>query len=220
MRADDRRGELAFARQHGQRRIGQQRIAGADAVDQPVDEAVDDEERIERLMVAVLAGQHALVAEFQDQRLALRRVIERSAASGRMPESWSPSANRASRSFGVIRSKPRNSVILPQRLATWLSATLYMPSGIASVRRRDGAAIEHAVAEIAEDQRLGLLGGDCLGEREHDLVGNRAVVERVDLQQPVAAGNDRVLVGGRPRLIDDRPALARRTCSGLRARNP
>ena len=34
-RADDRRGELAFARQHGQRGIGEQRVAGADAVDQP-----------------------------------------------------------------------------------------------------------------------------------------------------------------------------------------
>ena len=37
-------------RQHGKRRIGEQRVAGADRVDEPVDEAVDDEEAVERLM--------------------------------------------------------------------------------------------------------------------------------------------------------------------------
>ena len=68
-------------------------------------------------------------------------------------------------------------------------------------------AVEHAVAEVAEDQRLGLLGGDRLGQFQHDLIGDRAVVERVDLQKPIAAGNDRVLVGGRPGLVDDRLAL-------------
>ena len=72
------RGELAFAGQHRQRRISQQRIAGADTVDQAFDKAVDDEERVERLMIAVAAGQHALVAELEDQRLALRRVVESS----------------------------------------------------------------------------------------------------------------------------------------------
>ena len=40
-------------RQHAQRRVGEQRVAGADGVDQAVDEAVDDEERVERLVVAV-----------------------------------------------------------------------------------------------------------------------------------------------------------------------
>ena len=43
-------------------------------------------------------------------------------------------ANRASRSFGVMRSKPLNSRMLPQRLATWLSATRKVPSGSASMR--------------------------------------------------------------------------------------
>ena len=37
---------------------------------------------------------------------------------------------------------------------------------------------------------------------EHD-VGNRAVVERIDLEQTVAADNDRVLVHGRSGLVDD-----------------
>ena len=45
-------------------------------------------------------------------------------------------------------------------------------------------------------------------------IGDRAVVERVDLQQPIAAGDDGVLVRGRPRRVDDRrrhstPASAR-----------
>ena len=66
----------------------------------------------------------------------LHRAASYSAeASGRTPESWSPSAKRASRSFGVIRSNPWNSVMLPQRLATWLSATLNMPGGIAEISR-------------------------------------------------------------------------------------
>ena len=38
--------EFALARQHAQRRVGEQRVAGADRVDQAIDEAVDDEERV------------------------------------------------------------------------------------------------------------------------------------------------------------------------------
>jgi len=57
-----------------------------------------------------------------------------SEASGRTTESWSPRANRASPSLGVIRSKSLNSVMLPQRLATWLSATRKAPAGIPSTR--------------------------------------------------------------------------------------
>ena len=42
---------------------------------------------------------------------------------GRTTESWSATAKRASRSLGAIRSNPLKSMMLPQRLATWLSAT-------------------------------------------------------------------------------------------------
>src|SRR4029079_19250819 len=66
--ADDGRRELALVRQHAQRRVGEQRIASADAVDEAVDETVDDKERVERLVVTMPAGEHALVAELKDQR--------------------------------------------------------------------------------------------------------------------------------------------------------
>ena len=63
-------------REHRERRIGEQRVARADRVDQPVDEAVDDEEAVERLVVRIAAGEHAALAELEDQQLAARRVVE------------------------------------------------------------------------------------------------------------------------------------------------
>ena len=131
-----------------------------------------------------------------------------SSASGRTTESWSPSAKRASRSLGVIRSKPWNSRMLPQRLATWLSATRNSPAGMRRDQLRDGAAVEDAVAEVAEHDGVGRrVARSGLTSCSTMLVGDRAVVERVDLQQAVAAGDDGVLVGGRPRRIDDRHAV-------------
>ena len=119
MVAIDRISSVSIA----ERRIGQQRIACADRIDEPVDEAVEHEEAVERLVFGAAAGQHAAVAQLEDQQSCTRPASYSAEASGRTPESWSPSAKRASRSFGVIRSKPWNSRILPQRLATWLSAT-------------------------------------------------------------------------------------------------
>ena len=63
-------------REHRERRIGEQRIARADRVDQPIDETVDDEEAVEQLVVRVAAGQHAALAQLEDQQLATRRVVE------------------------------------------------------------------------------------------------------------------------------------------------
>ena len=46
-------------------------------------------------------------------------------------ESWSEVANLASLSLGVIKSNFLKSVMLPQRLATWLSAIFNIFLGIA-----------------------------------------------------------------------------------------
>src|SRR5258708_1637667 len=75
-----------------------------------------------------------------------------SSASGLTTESWSPSANRASRSFGVMRSKSWNSRIFPHRLATWLSATRNTPAGIAAVGIVERLA--EAFGELAADGGL------------------------------------------------------------------
>ena len=45
--------------------------------------------------------------------------------------------------------------MLPQRLATWLSATRKQPVGQRLHQFRDGAAVEDAVAEIREHHRVG-----------------------------------------------------------------
>src|SRR5262249_34981418 len=56
---------MRLGRQHAERRIGQQGIAGPDAIDQMIDEAVDHEEAIARLGLSVTTGQHAFVAKFE-----------------------------------------------------------------------------------------------------------------------------------------------------------
>ena len=74
-------------------------------------------------------------------------------------------------------------------------------------QRRDGIAIVDTVAEIAEQHQIGRRIADLLGEMIEDALGDRAVVDLVDLQQAIAAGDDGVLVGGRAGTIDDRHAL-------------
>ena len=127
--------------------------------------------------------------------------------SGRTTESWSPSAKRASRSFGVIRSKPLKSRMLPQRLATWLSATRKRILGNRLGQARDRPRLKMPWRKSREHHDVGRRLADLLGERVLDALGDRAVVERVDLEQLVAAGDDRVLVRGRPGAVDDRHAF-------------
>src|SRR3546814_10506233 len=51
--------------------------------------------------------------------------------------------------------------------------------------RRNGVAIEDAVPKIAEDDDIGFGRGQGVRELVEDLVGDRAVVEGVDLEQAV-----------------------------------
>ena len=76
-------------------------------------------------------------------------------------------------------------------------------------QRRNGPAIEDTVAKIAEHHRFGGDLGDRLGHRRNDILGDRLVVERVDLEEPVTTGHNSVLVGGRPRPVDHGAAVDR-----------
>ena len=64
-------------------------------------------------------------------------------------------------------------------------------------------AVEDAVTEVAVHD--GVRGGPAHLQREllEDLLGDGAIVERVDLQQPVAGDHDGVLARGRPRRVHD-----------------
>ena len=92
--------------------------------------------------------------------------------------------------------------MLPQRLATWLSATRKQPSGSACDQFGDGAPVEDAVAEIAEHDASVGMSATAPVISSRIVVGDRAVVERVDLQQAIAADDDGILVGRRPRPVD------------------
>ena len=59
---ENRRDARVPDREHRERCIGEQRIAGTNRIDQPIHETVDDEEAVERLMVRVAARQHAAFA--------------------------------------------------------------------------------------------------------------------------------------------------------------
>ena len=75
-RAEDGGGDLAAVGDHGERGIGEQRVAGADGVDHALDEAVDDEEGAQRVVLARPAGQHAAVAELEHEDAAGGEVVE------------------------------------------------------------------------------------------------------------------------------------------------
>ncbi len=66
--------------------------------------------------------------------------------------------------------------MLPQRLATWLSATRNTPSGMAAIKLRNGVAIEDAVAEVAEHHDVGRDVRDLLGRARSTM---RSEIERL-----------------------------------------
>ena len=80
---------LLLGREQGKRRIGQQRVAGADRVDHAFGEAVDGEERAHdpRRSSVGAEGHQAALAELEDQRLALAPAGRARAPSGRTTES-------------------------------------------------------------------------------------------------------------------------------------
>ena len=75
--AQNRRNDRILVGQHCQRRIGEQRIARTDSVHEPIDEAIDDEEAIMRLVLDAAAGQHAAIAQLENEKFAVRLVVER-----------------------------------------------------------------------------------------------------------------------------------------------
>src|SRR4051812_14016487 len=128
-----------------------------------------------------------------------------------MVESWSPRAKRASRSLGVIRSKPWKSRMLPQRLATWLSATRNAPGGMAAIRSgmtrrlkmpwRKALKTTAAALAAGPPQRAGGEGGDRGGDAPGAKDAGAEVTK--DARARLAAGQRRLgvveaLVGTRP----------------------
>ncbi len=206
--------------QHGQRRIGQQRIAGAHRVDHPLDEAVDHEEAVERLVVA------RCWQVSTPRSPSLRISVLQSAAS------YSARRQRPDAGILVGEREARLALVRRDQVEALELGDVAPAAGDLAVgdlehavrdrrdQRRDGAPVEDAVAEIAEDHRVGRALLHRVDERLQDVVGDRAVVERVDLQQAVAADDDRVLVGRRPRAVDDRTDIDAVRLQLRRARSP
>src|SRR6185437_10830725 len=93
-------------------------------------------------------------------------------------------------------------------------AARYLAVGDAERARRDRvgeagyrAAVEDAVAEIAEDDGPRPVGGDVARNLIGLRIGDAAVVDGVDLEQPIIAADESVLVRGRARIVDNRQDL-------------
>ena len=68
----------------------------------------------------------------------------------------------------------------------------------------DRAAVEDAVAKIAEHYCVAPSALDLFGHRSQDRIGNRPIIERIHLQQAVIAADKGVLLRRRPGTIDNR----------------
>ena len=149
------------------------------------------------LMVRVAARQHAALAQLEDEQPAARRIIE-------------ARSQRTNAGILVAEGKPRlaligrdqiealKSVMLPQRLATWLSATRKQPSGSACTSSGMVRRLKMPWRKSANTTASAGTFLDRPGDLFEYLVGDRTVVERVDLEKPVAPDDDRILVDRRP----------------------
>src|SRR5262249_7273075 len=63
-------------REHGERSVSEQRVAGADRIHQPLHEAVDHEKAVMGFVVCAAAGEHAALGQLEDQKLAPCCVID------------------------------------------------------------------------------------------------------------------------------------------------
>ncbi|CAB4699547.1 unannotated protein [freshwater metagenome] len=204
--ADDRGNGVRAGRELGEGGIGQQRISGAHCIDDAINEGVDHEERVQRFVVAVEAGEHAALAEFEDQRLALGRIIQ---CRGQRANAGILIAEREARLPLVRRNQVEALEIDDVPPATGDLAIRDLEDVFRNGRHQAGdrPPVEHAVPEVAEHDRIGLGAADVLGQASGNVVRDRAVIERVDLEQAIAAGHDRVLVRRRAGRVDDRMAL-------------
>src|SRR5882672_2519185 len=193
---------IRSGRELAERRVGEERIARADRVDDPLGEGIHHDVGIERLVFGAAAGQHPALAELENERLASRRIVQRR-------------GERTHPGVLVAKSKPRLALVGGDQVEVLelgdvppAARDLAVGDPEYSLRDRryelgNSAAVEYPVAEIAENESVALFGPDCRGKALENLVGNRAAVQRIDLEQAVAARDDRVLVGGGSRLIDD-----------------
>ena len=157
-------------------------------------------------LLAHAAGEHAAIAELEDDGLALRLLVQ---VGGKRAHAGVLVGERKAR-FALVRRKQVETL----EFENVAPAACHLAVGDAVGAGRNGLGesrnrppIENAVAEIAEHYGARRRAGEIV----HDLlgldVGDAAIVERVDLEQAVVAAHISVLVRGRPGVIDDRQRL-------------
>ncbi len=80
---------------------------------------------------------------------------------------------------------------------------------------RNRPPVEDAVAEVAENDGSRRCLADLLGQLLDDRIGDRAIVQRVDLEHPIVAAHEGVLVRGRAGMIQDRLGVDARLAQAL-----
>src|SRR5262249_44188105 len=151
--------------------------------------AVDDEETIQRFVIGIAACKHAALAQLEDEQLASRRIIEirRERTNTRILIAESKTG------LSLVRSDEIEA--LKVRYVSPAAGDLTVGNAEAGIGQclhqlRNGAAIEKAMAEVREHYRIGGHASQRPRDVVEDLVGNGAVVQRIHLQESIAADND------------------------------
>src|SRR6516225_4926469 len=202
-RTEDRGGDLGLVGQQRKRRVGEKGVSGADRVDYFVRKAVHHEERARVVLLAAAAGKNAAVAEFEYDGLAVSFLMQLD-------------CQRPHPGILVGEGETRLALIGGQEVEALEFQNIaptarHLAVGDAERALRDDARqsgdrapVEDAMAKIAEHDRLGVHVCDLPGDHVRLLVGDAAVVERIDLEQAIVAAHIRILVRRRSRPIDDR----------------
>src|SRR5262252_636277 len=159
-------------REHGKCSISEQRIAGTDRIDQPIDEAVDHKKAVMGFVVCTAAGEHAALAQLQDQKLAPGRVID---IGGEWPNAGILIAECEPRLALVRRDE-----VEALKIGDVAPAARNLAVGHAETtcrerlhQFRDGAPIEDAMAKVRKHHRVGRHLPHRVDHLRQDLIGDR-----------------------------------------------
>src|SRR5215471_20845477 len=159
-----------------------------------------------RFVLDAAAGQHAPIAQLENEKLAVRLVVERRGEG-------------ANSRILVRKREPRLALVGRYQVETFelgdiapATSNLAVGYAIAPIRNRldefrDCASVENAVTEIAEHDGIDRGAVRRMRQLLQNVIGDGPVIERVELQKPVAARDDGILVYGRPCRIDDGAAF-------------
>jgi hypothetical protein len=157
-------------------------------------------------VVRTTACEHSSFTELEDEQPAARRIIK----VGRERTNTGVLVAKCKPGLPLVRGDEIEALEVSDVAPTARHLTVGDTEAAIGQRLhqlRDGAAIEEAVAEIGEHHGVGGHVSHRPSDVFEDLVGYRAIIQRIHLQEPIAADDDRVLVDRRPRAVDHRVDL-------------